>query len=245
MTRIIDINCDMGERPSEPHLDLELLPHITSANIACGGHAGDEQTMLITIRNCLAHKVAIGAHPGYPDQSNFGRFSMGLSLRQVEDSCLAQIRTLDAVAQSLHSNITHVKPHGALYHDAMRHEEIAMAIGRAAYRINPSLTLVAFPGSKAIPIWQSQGLVVATEAFADRVYEHNGSLRDRSLPDAVITDPSAAASQALTFATSPTPPRTICIHSDTTNAVDIASAVKSTLSFHGIQVRSLQTILSP
>lgn len=236
----IDLNCDLGESDTGTGVLIErqLLEIISSANIACGGHAGDPHTMLRTVTTALSHNVALGAHPGYPDLANFGRISIPMSPAEIESACFKQITALAKYAHSLGGHLNHIKPHGALYHDAMVSEPIALAIGRAALRINPKLVMIGFPNALALRIWQGQGFKVATEAFADRTYEPDGSLRKRTLPGALITDPAAAVAQSLRLATSTTPPDTLCIHSDTTNAPEIAAAIRTALSAAGFAIKA-------
>ncbi len=183
---VIDINADLGE--SEESVangtDFELMRYITSANVACGGHAGNEQTMRQTLAAARTLNVAVGAHPGYPDRANFGRVESALSPAEIEASVLEQIASLAKVAESLGMHLVHVKPHGALYHAANKNREVALAIGRAAKKINPQLVMVGQAGSPALEAWRSMGLRWAAEAFADRAYEPDGTLRKRSLPAA-------------------------------------------------------------
>lgn len=237
----IDLNCDLGESDTGTGVLIErqLLEIVSSANIACGGHAGDPHTMLRTVTTALSHNVALGAHPGYPDLANFGRVSIPMPATAIEATCFEQISALAKFIHSLGGQLNHIKPHGALYHDAMVSEPIALAIGRAALRINPKLVMIGFPNALALRIWQSQGLPVASEAFADRTYEPDGSLRKRTLPNALITDPALAAAHAVHFATNTTHPDTLCIHSDTANAPAIARAVRDALASSGIKLASV------
>ncbi|MEK6703349.1 MAG: 5-oxoprolinase subunit PxpA [Planctomycetota bacterium] len=239
--RSIDLNCDLGESPERLRdaTDFALLDVVTSANIACGGHAGDEETMRKTAEAALARGVAIGAHPSYPDRENFGRVSMPMSIVALEASVFEQIAAMDRVARSIGGELRHVKPHGALYHDAMTNPKVAAVVASALNRVNSSLILVAMAGSPMIPAWRAQGLQVASESFADRTYEPDGSLRKRTLPGALITDPSLAAEQALRLARGTTPPDTLCIHSDTGGAVAIAGEVRSQLAAAGITLAPL------
>lgn len=243
----IDLNCDLGEFPDRSGTDAALLGIVTSANIACGGHAGDEHTMSETIRAALARGVAIGAHPSFPDKPRFGRVELDLTPAQIEREVSMQIRTLDQIAQSLGARITHVKPHGALYHAAMTKPPVAEAIARAAKTQPNRPVLIGLSGSPALDHWRKAGFRVAAEAFADRRYEPDGSLRSRSLPDSLIDDPATAARQALgiaqgravttsTGAVIPVTAQTICIHSDTPNAFAIARAVRAALEGAGIRV---------
>ena len=248
----IDINADLGE--SEESLangtDFELMRHITSANVACGGHAGNEQTMQQTLVAARKLNVAVGAHPGYPDRANFGRIESQLSPAEIEASVHDQIASLLKVAESLDMRLVHVKPHGALYHAANKNLEVALAIGCAVKAINPQLIMVGQAGSSALDVWHSMGLRCATEAFADRAYEPDGTLRKRTLSGALLDDPSRAAQQALDIAVRkrviasdgseiPVTANTICIHSDTPGSVAIAREVNRQLKAAGVRVQSL------
>jgi UPF0271 protein len=225
---MIDLNCDVGELEDAAH-EAALLDCITSANIACGGHAGDDSTMERTARLALARNVRIGAHPSYPDRANFGRVEIAMSAVEIENAVREQIDRLDAVVRRLGGQIAHVKPHGALYNVAARHGETARAIGRAVLQWNPRATVFGLAGSPALALWREMGLPVAAEAFADRRYEPDGSLRSRALPGALITDPRQAAAHALRFARAGTV-QTICIHGDTPGAVAILRACRQALA---------------
>jgi UPF0271 protein len=225
---IIDLNCDMGELEDAAY-EAALMEHVSSANIACGGHAGDEETMERTVRLALARKVHIGAHPGYPDRAGFGRAAMPLSAAEVESTVREQIGRLEAVVKRLGGAIAHVKPHGALYNAAARDRRTARAIGRAVAGWNPRATLFGLAGSPALELWREMGLPVAAEAFADRRYEPDGSLRARRLPGALILDPCEAAAQALRFAREGAA-QTICVHGDTPGAIEILKACREALA---------------
>jgi len=224
---VIDLNCDMGELEDAAH-EAALLDYITSANIACGGHAGDENTMKRTARLAVARNVRIGAHPGYPDRPNFGRMEIAMIPAEIERIVREQIDRLEAVVRRFGGEIAHVKPHGALYNVAARDGETARAIGRAVVQWNPRATLFGLAGSPALGLWRDMGLPVAAEAFADRRYEPDGSLRSRKFPDALITDPQEAAAQALRFAREGKV-QTICVHGDTPGAVEILRACREAL----------------
>ena len=284
MPLAIDLNCDLGEDPAHLERDLALFRVITSANIACGGHAGDESTMAALVAAATNLGVAIGAHPGYPDQDRFGRVELSMSPREVEKSVAAQIATLACVAAAAGVAVTHVKPHGALYHAAMRRPDIARAIAHAAAHhdglvsndgmgvppvssdaradrrpaplsadtsTGPRLILVGQAGAPALNLWRSLGHPIAAEAFADRRYEPDGSLRSRTLPGALLTDPADAAVQAVRLILGQGPRaaegsaapltlsasiHTLCIHSDTPNAFAIANAVRAALEYQGVAV---------
>jgi 5-oxoprolinase (ATP-hydrolysing) subunit A len=224
----IDLNCDMGELEDAAH-EAALMEHITSANIACGGHAGDEAIMERTARLAMARGVHIGAHPGYPDRANFGRFEMPLTAAEIADTVFQQITRLEAVVSRLGGRIVHVKPHGALYNVAVKNGEVARAIGEGVARWNRTVPVFGLAGSPMLEVWRGMGLPVAGEGFADRRYEPDGTLRSRKLPGALITDPAEAAQQALRLARSGGV-ETICVHGDTPGAVAILAACSSVLS---------------
>lgn len=223
----IDLNCDMGELADDRH-EAALMDYITSANIACGGHAGDEATMERTARLAIERGVRIGAHPGYPDPANFGRLEMPLSEVEIADTVHRQILRLEAVVRRLGASIVHVKPHGALYNVAVHNQAVARAIGEGVARWNRTAPIFGLAGSPMLDVWRDMGLLVAGEAFADRRYEPNGTLRSRKFPDALITDPAAAAAQARRLAQEGRA-ETICVHGDTPGAVAILKAVREAL----------------
>jgi len=223
----IDLNCDMGELEDAEH-EAALMQHITSANIACGAHAGDEAMMERTARLAMERGVRIGAHPGYPDRANFGRIEMPLTAAEIADTVYQQILRLEAVVASLGGRIVHVKPHGQLYNVAVKNGEVARAIGDGVARWNSSVPIFGLAGSPMLDVWRAQGLPVAGEGFADRRYEPDGTLRSRKLPGALIIDPQEAAQQALRLARSGTVD-TICVHGDTPGAVSILEACSSVL----------------
>lgn len=248
----MDINSDLGE--SEESLangtDFELMRYITSANVACGGHAGDEHTMRETVRIAKQLNVTVGAHPGYPDRANFGRIESPMSAAEIEASVRDQIAALAEVAALLGVHLVHCKPHGALYHAANKSTEVAAAIGRAVLESDEQLIMVGQAGSSTLALWQSMGLSSVAEAFADRAYEPDGILRKRTLPGALLDTPEKAAQQAVNIATRQTAlatdgsdlkvaAGTICIHSDTPGSVAIARAVNEALKKAGVQVRAL------
>src|ERR1022692_3959221 len=191
----IDLNCDMGELP-DASIEEALMAHITSANVACGGHAGDAASMRRTVEMARRHGVAVGAHPGYPDRANFGRVEMALSAEQIAQTVCQQIGALAAIA----GDLAHVKPHGALYNVAAKNPDVARAIGDGAARFGKELMLVGLAGSVMLDVWREIGFRVAAEGFADRRYEPDGSLRSRKFADALITEPDDAAAQALRLA---------------------------------------------
>lgn len=222
----IDLNCDMGELEDAAH-EAALMEYVTSANIACGGHAGDDGIMERTVRLAIERGVRIGAHPGYPDRADFGRVEMPMTAAEIEATVLEQIVRLDAIVTRLGGTIVHVKPHGALYNVAVRNREVAEAIGRAVAKWNPQARLFGLAGSPMLEVWRGMGLAIAAEAFADRRYEPDGSLRNRKLPGALITDPEAAARQAVELAGRAD---TVCVHGDTPGAVGILKACRAALA---------------
>ncbi len=247
----IDINSDLGESPGAlaSGSDFELMRFISSANIACGGHAGDESTMKQTLRMARDLGVAVGAHPSYPDRTNFGRIAMSLSGEEIETSVRDQISELARLAEEAGLRIAHVKPHGALYH-AARERQVAEAIGRAVTNLDPQLVMVGQAGSAALEHWRAMGLRCAAEAFADRVYESDGTLRSRNLAGALLDTPNLASEQALDIVlrrlVSTHDGRhleitadSLCIHSDTPNAAEIAREIRQKLTTHGIPIRRL------
>lgn len=245
--REVDLNCDMGEGMGD---DTALLEFVTSANIACGAHAGDRRTMEATVRAAIARDVAIGAHPSYPDREHFGRTSMALPPNEIEELVIEQIKSLAQIAAANGVRLRHVKPHGALYNDAARDEKLAGIIAAAIRRTDPTLIFVGMAGSKMLDAGKRAGLRVAAEAFCDRAYERDGSLRSRSLPGAVHHDPEQSSQQALNIAvhhrvrtdggeTIAIEADTLCIHGDSPNAVAMARAVRAALEGAGVVVRRL------
>jgi UPF0271 protein len=248
----IDLNADLGESPEAlaNGADLELMRYITSANVACGGHAGDESTMRQTVAAAKELGVAVGAHPSFPDRENFGRLEAPWPPTALENSIRQQIAALAQVADRLGVRLVHVKPHGALYHTCNKEREIALAVGRAVQAIDPKLIMVGQAGSRSLETWRGMGLSTAAEAFADRTYERDGMLRKRTLPGALVETPESAAQQALNIALEhkviagdgselPLLAQTICMHSDTPGAAAIARAVNARLQAAGVKVRAL------
>lgn len=249
----IDLNCDMAELPEAltDGTQEELMRYISSANIACGAHAGDTHTMRATIEQALRHKVAIGAHPGYEDRANFGRTELQRSQEQIAESVYGQLVTLASIAEQLGARIVHVKPHGALYNQAARHREVAHAIAEGVLRWRSDVILVGLAGSLMLEEFRAAGFAVAAEAFADRRYENDGTLRPRKFPDALLADPQQAAAQALQIAmqdqvttidnaTIPLQAQTLCLHGDTPGAATIAAQVLRALAHAGCMVVSLE-----
>jgi 5-oxoprolinase (ATP-hydrolysing) subunit A len=248
----IDLNSDVGESYGAWTMgqDEELMPLITSANIACAAHAGDPLVMARTVALAVAHALGIGAHPGYPDRDGFGRRELDMTDAELEASLLYQLGALGAFVRAAGTTMTHVKPHGALYNRAATDERLATAICRAVRAFDPSLLVVGLAGSKMLDVARAAGLATAAEAFADRAYEVDGSLRSRRLPDAILATPEAAAAQAVSIATQgfamshdgkrvAMRADTLCIHGDTPGAASYARAVRLALEAAGVTVSRL------
>jgi UPF0271 protein len=248
----IDLNCDMGELPEAiaDGTQESLMPSLTSVNVACGGHAGDEQTMKTTVEQALRWKLAIGAHPGYADRANFGRLELKLSAKEIAASVFEQVRTFAEIAAGCGARLAHVKPHGALYNQAVRNREIAEAIAEGVARWSRDVVLVGLAGSPMLDVFRKAGFAVAAEAFADRRYEPDGTLRSRKFENALIRDPAEAGRQALRIVerraviacdgTEVTvDAQTLCIHDDTPGAPEIAAAVARMLREAGVTLRAL------
>ena len=233
----MDINSDMGELDSllDDGTYEKLMSHVTSVNIACGGHAGDKRMMSAIVKMAKEKGVKVGAHPSFPDQKNFGRVNMDLEKNQLLDSIESQIQLLVDVASNQNVKVSHVKPHGALYNTAVNDRILAQTIGEAILKVNPFCTVMGLAGSKMLTVLGQMGLNTMAEAFADRTYESDGTLRNRKLDHALITDPQIAGLQAKSikdgFVNSidgklvQIKADTLCIHSDTPNAVEIAQSV--------------------
>lgn len=245
----IDINCDMGESfgPWRMGEDGGVMPHITSANIACGAHAGDPGVMRRTVRLARAAGVAVGAHPGFADLQGFGRREMTVDPSEIEDSLIAQIGALAAIARAEGVALQHVKAHGALYNMAARDRALADAIARAIASVDPALIMFGLPGSPMIEAGRAAGLRVASEGFADRAYQPDGSLAPRSRPGAVIDDAAAVVTRAVRMACEGvvlTPEGaevalrvdTICVHGDTPGAAELTRRIREALQAAGASV---------
>lgn len=248
----IDLNCDMGEMPDAVFDGTQesLMPSLTSVNIACGGHAGDASTMKATVEQALRWHLAIGAHPGYADRANFGRVELHRPPEAVAASVFEQVRALAEIASGCGADLTHVKPHGALYNQAAKDRALARAIADGVARWNRDVVLVGLAGSTMLDVFREAGFRAAAEAFADRRYEADGTLRSRKFDDALIRDPAEAGRQALSIAERGrviacngaeivVDAQTLCIHGDTPGAPEIAREVAHTLRQAGIELRPL------
>lgn len=243
----IDLNCDMGEGCGS---DAELMPFISSANIACGYHAGDADTMKHTVDLALEHGVAIGAHPGYADRENFGRTNMNLPIAEVHKLVTDQIADLNEIVVSCGGRLSHVKPHGALYNQAAGDTRLATAIAEAVRDFDDSLILYGLANSLSISTAMSLGLKTANEVFADRTYQSDGSLTPRGEPNALIADEATAVEQVLDMIKYgrvrsaeaimiPIVADTVCIHGDGEHAVDFARAINSELRRNGVTILAI------
>lgn len=257
--RSIDINCDYGEgfgvyTIGAPDAEVELLRSVTSVNIACGFHAGDPATMRRAVRQALAHNVAIGAHPSFQDLAGFGRRRMNATPDEARDIVTYQVGALAAFVKAEGGRLNHVKPHGALYNVAAQDENTARSIASAVGEIDDELILYALAGSLAARAGEAVGLQVAHEAFADRMYEADGSLTARSEARAVITDAEQAARQAVRIATHgevvtsgqttiKIDADTLCIHGDTADAAHIARRVRAELEASGVKVVAIARVM--
>lgn len=247
MAPILDLNADLGESfgPWRMGQDEALLELVTSANIACGFHAGDPDVMAATVGLAAARGVAIGAHPSLPDRQGFGRRAMALSPAEVRNLVLYQIGALAGFARAAGTRLAHVKPHGALYNQAAAEPASASAIAHAVRAFDPSLILVGLAGSCLIEAGLAAGLRVAREGFADRRYEADGTLTPRHHPDSVILAPAESVAQVLGMVERgeviardgtvvPVAVDTICLHGDTREAVSFARRLRQELTARGI-----------
>jgi len=253
-TRIqrIDLNCDLGESFGAYTIgnDISVMENITSANIACGAHAGDPSIMRTTVRLAQRSTVAVGAHPGFPDLVGFGRREIKTEPREVEDFVLAQVGALDGVARAEGTRLHHVKPHGALYSMAARNRALADAIARAVVSLDPSLILYGLSGSCLLDAGRAVGLAVASEVFADRAYGADGVLIPRGQPGAVVSGTTQVVDRALQMVLEGTVTTvsgerialvadTICVHGDTLGVVDLVGHLRLGFKDAGVTVAAV------
>lgn len=247
MRRHVDLNCDLGEGAGD---DEALMPLITSANIACGAHAGDETSIRIAVRRAIAHGVAIGAHPSFADREHFGRIEHVLPAGEITRLVRDQVATLREIAAAEGAVLRHVKPHGALYNMAARDASVAAEIVDAVVNVDAGLRLFGLAGSVLLKVGRARGLRVAEEVFADRTYQPDGSLMPRSRPGALIHDEGEAVAQVLRMvregrvravggAEVPIIADTVCLHGDGPRAVAFAMALRSALTDAGVIPRAL------
>ncbi|NTU19099.1 LamB/YcsF family protein [Brevibacillus sp. HB1.2] len=244
-----DLNCDMGESFGAYQLgnDQEILPYITSANVACGFHAGDPGTMRKTVQMALEAGVAIGAHPGFADLVGFGRRNMEISPDEAYELVLYQIGALQAFVRAEGGVMHHVKPHGALYNMAATRPALAESIALAIYKVNPELMLYGLAGSELTRAGEKIGLATAHEVFADRTYQQDGTLTPRSQPNAMITDQQQSLQQVIRMVSKglvltqqgvdiPIQADTICIHGDGAHALEFAQSIREALVGAGMTI---------
>ena len=242
----IDLNADLGEGAE---FDAELLQIVSSANIACGAHAGDAESMAMTVRDAISNGVAVGAHPGYPDREGFGRESGFMAGDALYESLTEQVTALADIAAELGAHVTHVKPHGALYNDAVRNRDLADIIARVIAEAPGKPAFMGMAGTELERAADQHGLTFIAEAFVDRAYEPDGTLVSRKDPGAVHKDLAVVTTQAVRLAKDgETTARngeivkvradTLCIHGDTPGAAEKARAVRDVLESHGVDIRA-------
>lgn len=244
--KTIDINCDLGEGIGN---DGAIMRYISSANIACGYHAGDENTMRQTVQLCKKYNVAVGAHPSFPDKLNFGRTDMTLHPGEIYEMIVKQINYLEKIAEENDVPVHHVKPHGALYNMTARDKALAPFVALAILDTNAKYILYGLSGSYLVKEGKNLGVKTANEVFADRTYKDDGSLTSRSKPGALIEDPDKAVAQVLQMVKEgtvtsitgkkiPIIAETVCIHGDGVHAVEFARAIHSALVAEGVEIRA-------
>ncbi|ANZ32487.1 5-oxoprolinase subunit PxpA [Staphylococcus carnosus] len=248
----VDLNCDLGEAFGNYSFggDHQIIPLITSANIACGFHAGDENVMNETVKLAKEHGVGIGAHPGFHDLQGFGRRNIDMAPDEIYTLVAYQLGALSAFSRIHDVKINHVKPHGALYNMGARDKDIAHAIAQAVYDVDPSLILVGLSNTLLISEAEAVGLKTASEVFADRRYESNGQLVSRKESDAVISDTEAAINQVVKMVKDnkvtakdgteiDIQADTICVHGDGAHALEFVSKIRERLTKEGISITKL------
>lgn len=253
----IDVNCDLGESYGTFKVgnDERIMPHITSANVACGLHGGDPAVMAKTVSLARKHKVAVGAHPGFPDLFGFGRREMQLTLDEVRDCLIYQVGALQGFAKVVDTSVQHVKLHGALYNMAARDETLSKAVADAVKTIDKNLIVFALPQSALARVADKVGLRVAFEFFADRAYNPDGSLVSRAHPKSIFQDPRKVVERAIKVvkeqevsavngeAIRVSSVHTICVHGDTPAAVKLAEALQKGLTKAGVKLASVGSFL--
>jgi UPF0271 protein len=247
----LDFNCDLGEGCGN---DAAIVPLVSSASIACGGHAGDAASMRDTVALCLRHDVAIGAHPSFEDREHFGRREPVIGSEAISALVKRQVAALASICAQLGTRLNHVKPHGALYNAAARDRAVADAIATAVREIDPSLILFGLSGSRLIESGRAHGLQVANEVFAERAYDADGRLAPRGTPGAVIDDLDASLAQvrlllrdgvavARDGSRIPLHADTLCLHGDRSDAVAFAGALRHALESEGVRVQAPERAL--
>lgn len=254
MSTTIDLNCDMGESFGAWTMgaDADVMPWVTSANIACGFHAGDPVTMHATVRAAVKASVAIGAHIGLPDKQGFGRRAMAISADELYAMTVAQLGSIMAMARTFKRDVAHLKPHGALYHMVEKQPELCEAIVAATIAVDRRVRIVGLAGGRLVRAGHNAGLDVAHEGFVDRQYQHDGSLMPRSEKGAVIADAARALQQAIALVQRgqapladgshvSVPVTTLCIHGDRADAASFARTIHEGLRAEGLELRALGT----
>ncbi|MBQ0141163.1 MAG: LamB/YcsF family protein [Kurthia sp.] len=249
----IDLNCDLGESFGTYKLgnDELILDYVTSANIACGFHAGDPSTMRKTVELALSKNVKIGAHPGLQDLIGFGRRNMAITPKEAFDLIVYQIGALQGFTTALGGKLEHVKPHGALYNMAAKDEKLSFAIAEAVYKVNPELVLYGLSGSELIRAGEKVGLKTASEVFSDRTYQEDGSLTSRLMPNALIVDDTKAVNQVMQMIKNGTVKteqktdlkilaNTVCIHGDGEHALPFAKFIHQKLKENQIEITAFR-----
>ena len=252
--KTLDLNCDMGEGFGAWTMgdDSALLDHVTSANIACGFHAGDPGTIHRTVKLALEKGVAVGAHPSLPDLQGFGRRRMNVSAQEAYDLVVYQVGALSGFATACGGKLSHVKAHGALYNMAAKDAKLAQAIAQAVKDFDARLVLFGLAGSELVRAGEQAGLKTANEVFADRTYQSDGSLTPRTQPDAMIHDPALALAQvrrmidegkvkSINGPDVAVKADTLCIHGDEPNAVEFARRIRAALDADGVRVAAISS----
>ncbi|MCM3218136.1 LamB/YcsF family protein [Niallia taxi] len=250
----IDLNCDLGESFGAYSLgmDEDILRFVTSANIACGFHAGDPSVMQKTVKLALKNNVQIGAHPGLPDLAGFGRRNMNITPQEAHDMVIYQIGALAGFVKAEGTRMQHVKPHGALYNMAAKDSKLAIAIAEAVYKVDSELILFGLAGSELVRAGAKIGLQTANEVFSDRTYQADGTLTPRTEPDALIHDKKQAVGQVVRMIKEgkvlsrqqvdvPVKADTVCIHGDGAAALAFAQQIKETLELSGIEIAAFRS----
>lgn len=252
----VDLNSDLGESfgAYKIGMDSEVIPLISSANVACGFHAGDPTVMQKTVALCKENGVAVGAHPGYPDLQGFGRRNMSVSPSDAKALMTYQVGALDAFCKANGVKMQHVKPHGALYNMAGKDEKLARAVCEGIYEYDPSLILLGLSGSCMLKAAAELGLPYAAEVFADRAYEDDGSLVARTKPGAMITDEDEAVERVIGMVknhsvttvsgkTIEICPHSVCVHGDSPKALAFVSKIRTALAAEGVQIRNITEVV--
>lgn len=250
----VDLNCDLGESFGRYKLgeQQEILKYVTSANVACGFHAGDPTVMRETVKLAIENQVKIGAHPGLPDLNGFGRREMKITPQEAYDMVVYQIGALQGFLSIFNEKMQHVKPHGALYNMAAKDAKLAEAIAQAVYDVSPSLVLFGLAGSELTKAGEKLGLPTAHEVFADRTYQSDGTLTSRSQADALIKDKEQSVSQVVKMVTEgkvisqqktevTLKADTVCLHGDGEHALEFAKYLRSTLEKNSVSVKSINS----